>query len=40
MGPLVMDETSHFNFSKGNTIYAATKIKPFLSEHFKYDQFR
>lgn len=40
MGPLVMDQISHFNLSKGNTIYAATKIKPLLLEPFKYDQFR
>ena len=51
MGPSAMDDISHFNLSKGNTIYAATKIKPvsfssvqFSSvarlEPFKYNQFR
>ena len=51
MGPSAMDDISHFNLSKGNTIYAATKIKPVLFssvqfssvarlEPFKYDQFR
>ena len=40
MGPSVMDEISCFNLSKGNTTYAATKLKPSSIEPFTYNQFR